>query len=612
MTTQLLGMVTLPLALGSIYETLTQRKNHARSAILLTLTFHMHLLFGFIASLSTLLLSLILMITDFLPIFTTNSPSHSHFISNFKFQISNLFKVLLPTVLLLAYWLVPLLQHNAYHNTSVWDDQAKFNSYGAKTVIFKFLSGDLFDANRIPVFTFLIFLSLPLCLSRFLSSRPDEDTLSFLYLPSLLLFWLLLYFGPTTWGNLFFLIPGTEGLHVHRLINGVHFAGIFLVAIALSSIGKFIVDKLSNFKLPFSRSQIILRWAGYLTSLVILAILLIPVYRERNDFMVQNKHLIEENHKLYETEKEDLETAIAKIQESPSRTNAGRPGNWGKKFTTGGSENFLHLSMAGIPTIGWLPQSWSPFSDIEQFWDEKRPDHYDLANVGWILSPLSQEVPKFGKVVYEGRLSRLISVPTSGNFHFITVPFAVFSHKNNVLNFDRLWLESNWPKAWSIPQIVFQDSNFKFQISNLHRPQGSPIDGPNLLLTDMDTFEGSGNRFNLVNSDLFGATPSALPQSAKVISGEKIDPHHYVAEVETGETLALMLKVTYHPYWQVRLDGKPTTKFMVAPAFMATPIPPGHHSVEFIYTVPLSKKLLLLVSVATLVSVLWNIQRNRS
>ncbi len=776
MTTQLLGMVTLPLAIGSIYDSLVNSRSHARSALLLALTFHMHVLFGFIASLSTLLLWALATILNlyrtrtglqipFLKQFTQSlvnetiskredmvrdeyvdsaqSRSKSQGkkratigaeksgIKNLFVPTINLVKILLPTALLLSYWLLPLLSHSALHNTSVWDEQTKFNSYGAKTVIEKLISGDLLDANRPPVLTFLLFIGILLSLSFFFSSKkssneahleqhtdqkdaklpffswlarsrspeqsrgtkdafqngrlprnesyageaasnnnlqqpdnllkramsvfqtrpkndiekPHDGKFIFLFLPLLFFFWLALYFGPATWGNLFFLIPGTEGLHVHRLINGVHFASFFLIALALSAFyarieeliykaqRSFFGGEHSSFKRYFlSRLKgSTLQNLAVLFSLISISILLFPVFRERQAFMKQNQYLIGENLKVYESEKSELQSVVSQIKQNPGRVNAGRPGNWGKTFTTGGAENFLQLSENGISTIGWLPQSWSPFSDIEQFWNGSRLDHYELENITWAYYPLSEPLPDFAKEVYRGEKSHLGFIPSTGNFHFITVPFTAFGYKNHVLNFQRLWLESDWPKSWSSPQLVLTrkpvlaprsstllsevGSNLKSQISSLVRPPGSPVDGPDIYITDMGTAQLNGQPFNLVTSKLFEATsspleafgkvgPSALPKSAKVISEVQTSPQSYKLTVETGETLALMAKFTYHPYWRVRVDGKINPTFMVAPAFLATPIPPGTHTVEFNYTTPSSKKLLLAISLLTTVGLL--------
>ncbi len=661
MTTQLMGMVTLPLALGSIYDSMVNRRKFARSAILLAFTFHMHILFGFIATLSALLLSFIQIGVDIGKHGLRNLLSTA-IVGHFWKPISRLLKIMIPTVLLLAYWLLPLLSHNQLHNTSVWDEQIKFESYGAKVVTEKFLGGQLLDANRPPILTYLTIIGFLLSLSfffaengegkiRFLQQFTQPATnkspfkkktgqageyvdsaprqtysntlewatigaekngispspLIFLFLPSLFIFWFLLYFGPTTWGKLFSLIPGTEGLHVHRLINGLHFASFFLIAIVLSGLFSLIRSKLVKL-----RDKNIQNYGTWIIGSLLIALLLIPVFKERHEFMKQNTYLINEHKKAYAQEIEEFQKVLGIIRSDPGRVYAGRPGNWGKEFTTGGASNFLLLSENGISTLGWLPESWSPFSDIEQFWDETREDHYELMNVRWVYAPLDVEMPENAFEVFKGKKSQLARIESclehpcgrlgndNDDFHFITVPFTVFSHKNNILNFDRLWLESDWPKSWSAPQVVLTDD-----AQNATRPKGGPVDGADVRMLDMGTFEfdGSGIRdqiVNLLTSKLFDSTPSALPKTAHVKDSTKINPHQYKVDVTTDQTLALMTKFTYHPYWHAKIDGKENPTFMVAPAFLATAVPPGSHTIEFVYDPPASKKLLLGLSLIIL------------
>ena len=44
-----------------------------------------------------------------------------------------------------------------------------------------------------------------------------------------------------------------------------------------------------------------------------------------------------------------------------------------------------------------------------------------------------------------------------------------------------------------------------------------------------------------------------------------------------------MLKVTYDPLWQVSVDGRPATPYMVVPGFVAVTVGPGRHAVVFQY-----------------------------
>ena len=49
---------------------------------------------------------------------------------------------------------------------------------------------------------------------------------------------------------------------------------------------------------------------------------------------------------------------------------------------------YMHLSTYGIPVILWLPETWSPNSDTEQYFSENNPAHYSLYNVRYVATPI--------------------------------------------------------------------------------------------------------------------------------------------------------------------------------------------------------------------------------
>ena len=50
-----------------------------------------------------------------------------------------------------------------------------------------------------------------------------------------------------------------------------------------------------------------------------------------------------------------------------------------------------------------------------------------------------------------------------------------------------------------------------------------------------------------------------------------------------GDTLAVAFKMTYHPQWQVTVDGAPVSPYMVSPGFLAVDVLPGRHRLEARY-----------------------------
>src|SRR5262249_42965391 len=126
-----------------------------------------------------------------------------------------------------SYFLVPFFLDGAYMNRSVWEAPTKYDAYGAAWTLNALVHGELFDHGRYPVLTGLVAVGLAVCVLRWRGERYRVPVI-------LAALWMLLYFGRPTWGVLLDLLPLTHALHFHRLIAGVHLAGISLIGIALA------------------------------------------------------------------------------------------------------------------------------------------------------------------------------------------------------------------------------------------------------------------------------------------------------------------------------------------------------------------------------------------
>ena len=73
-------------------------------------------------------------------------------------------------------------------------------------------------------------------------------------------------------------------------------------------------------------------------------------------------------------------------------------------------------------------------------------------------------------------------------------------------------------------------------------------------------------------------------------------------QVECQQAATLVLKVTYHPNWQVVIDGQRVRPFMVSPSFIGVAVPAGRHRIRAEYRSPTYKTVLLLLGACTLVA----------
>ncbi len=117
--TQLWGMFLLPIAVARAYVVLRDGRGYFWAALLLAATLLCHLIMGYIAFGSLVVLTLVAASTarDIWP------------------RVQRLVVLVIPTVLATSYFVVPFLLDGAYMNRSVWELPEKYNSYGYAWVL---------------------------------------------------------------------------------------------------------------------------------------------------------------------------------------------------------------------------------------------------------------------------------------------------------------------------------------------------------------------------------------------------------------------------------------------------------------------------------------------
>lgn len=464
---QTMAMFFLPLALGSVYQTITKGVHHVRSILLLFLTFSSQVLFGYIVlfSLIPMVIQIIFNGVQYLYLKGTKNQlpeKDVDYRSTFRYvlhlihhkpyairymlyAIRHLLIVLIPTFLLLAYWLIPLALNNQYHGRSVWDPPWKWDSYGLNWVLENFVNGNVLDFGRLPILTLLSIVGFLAAAYKIpdnnviltpnvargkdparSNSTPRDSSLNarndteignclpaetsaqagkleignsdpftpekallfkvpYLFFVLLFILWFFLFMGRPTLGFLLDKIPLTAELHLSRLVNGFHLAAIFLIGIGLS----FIIDKVSVIssiaRNPVGHTSTLLR---YLTPPLLLLLLLLPVFKDRYKFASDNSQMIYDFNPDFEKEAPDFKALIDKAKENgPGRFFIGKAGQWGKDFNVGKSKAYLQIPRYDTDMYGFLPETWSLNSDPTEFFYEDDITHYNLLNIKYVIRP---------------------------------------------------------------------------------------------------------------------------------------------------------------------------------------------------------------------------------
>ena len=359
-------------------------------------------------------------------------------------------------------------------------------------------------------------------------------------------------------------------------------------------------------------------------TVIIIAILLPPLYRQTVAYSSYNDTLITQANATFAKEKADADLLIQTIKSlPPGRVFAGRGGTWGKDFRVAETPYFMHLSTYGIPTVLWLPETWSNNSDTEQYFSEDIPDHYDLYNIRYVVAPPKTEPQKFWHLIQETPSWKLYDVTNPGSTtnnpqsksDYITTgvsPSLVYATKTTYANVIRLWIQSPYPERKLFPELSLTKNKKASQL-------------PQFSMVDEATYRTSDNKTHALFSEqpvymTPWEWPKAFPQyqlpdkkigekeelPISIISQSSDTDMVFKATITISEpcpTCVVVLKQTYHPNWKATVNGKPVESIDVFPSYTAIRLEePGTYEVVFSYQPSKIKTLLLSTTILTLLT----------
>jgi hypothetical protein len=572
LSSQLFALIWLPLAIASVIQWTKEasRKLYIFAVCFLALTTMGHLGIGMMAFLALPVICLAQTVLDI-----AEKEKLRQCLESLVRGIKQTIILAIPPLVILSYWIVPAFLNNNFHNISFWDPVWKFNSFGAKDAVAMFVNGTLFDFSRFPILTILI------TIGAFVVLFSSYSHLTFLFL-----FFLVLFFGRTTWGGLLNIIPGMSEFHQHRFIVGIHMAGLFLAPIGLvwlSESATRIVNRITKKNVN-----------GLVLSLFISGAIYIFTIPHILSYASYNTTLIKEANTKYQQQNESFTLLLATLKEL-ERTNPGRVyalrGNEGKVFEIASTPYHMQLSTYGIPTVMWLPETWSMNSDTEQFFSEENPDHYALYNIRYIVAPPTKKPQVFWKLLKKTNDWNLYETNTHGYIGVGTAPSVVSAQKTNIINLVHLWIQSDYPKKQLFPEL------------RMTKDTSQEISLPRFRMTDPVTYITPDNIVhNLFNEPPIYENPMTIPKNTlPMVLGQSNDADmRFVTRVTVSTpcpTCVVVLKQTYHPNWTVTVNGKHIQPIIVFPFYIGVRLEsPGTYDITFTYTPSVTKILLLVIS----------------
>jgi hypothetical protein len=458
-------------------------------------------------------------------------------------RLGRLVLTALPAAVITAWLWVPFLSQAAFLGVSPYLQPEKYDSFGAPQILTWLLTGDLMDHGRLPVISALVALGVIAAVIR----RRDPLARSALILFAV---WLGLYFGRPTLDGLVSLLPMHDGLPLHRFLGSVE-----LFAIVLAGLGaSWIVQRVHA-----DRSQRRFALAG-LAGLLIL----VPAMAERASFYASNTVWMRQTAAAIHADA-DARTIVAALRDQPpGRVFAGlRATGYGPQPDFGIPFNSVRFS--DLLVFDALPVVASPYSSLslnaDLFWDFSvdRPSDYQLLDVRYVIAPASVAMPEFLQPITRTQRYVLYSAPTTGYATYgALIDRRTVTTQRALFAINRPWFSSADAAALRFHRLDFP----------------APVDGAS-------------------------ETPSP-GCSAPAYDYERAQPGRLDLLVSCPEASTLVLKVTYHPNWQVSVDGLPQQTFMVSPSFVGVALAPGQHFVTAEYRSSPAKLALLIAGALVL------------
>jgi len=570
MFTQLWAMFLLPLTLSSIYNTVNKNKGYFRSVLLL-----------FCLTLSQTMFVLMAIITSCLFIF-----------KSFEWpevleRIKSLAIIFFFFLIAIAYLLIPMQLDSPYHAHSTYDFPEKWDSYGFRYITTHFLNGDILDHGRMPVVTVLAVLGLFFAFSK--------RALRYRWAAAGAVIWFLLYFGRHTWGSLMDLIPMGSALHLHRFVTMVHFFGAIMAGIMLSVLYQKV-------RLKF----------GQIAALGLIILLICPVFWDRFLFLQLNTKWLHANAVAYRKEGPALRSILDQIKRSqPGRTYPGRRANWGGQFKVGDTSVMYFFGPEEMPTLSYLPFTWSLASDFSENFNEYDQAQYNLFNIRYFLAGEGKDIPSFLREIKRAGRFRLYKADTTGYFDLVETPIAMYADKNSIWNLMVLWMRSPMVSKKQYVTIYFDREYHKgYQDYMILKDRWDFWRADPLKIRSINISDPTGTPVNVFSApDILQST--RYPQvSPGIVLSENPGKNVFAGKVKAEKDCLLLFKMTYHPGWHAYIDGKEKEKVILSPGFIGVKIDKGTHSVKFVYRAQWWKMPLLFIGLLSLAALfLWERKR---
>jgi len=441
-----------------------------------------------------------------------------------------------------SYMIVPAALTSQYLEVSPYLQGYKYDSFGARAILELLVSGQLLDYGRLPVFTAL--LGIGIIAAIVTRARPA------LLAVGLFAVWLILYFGRPTLGPLADLLPFHQILFFHRFIGGVHLAAILLIGFG----GAWLWELIR----PWRHS------GRFVLTAAAVALAFVPALQERGAYYTLNATWMQQTKAAIDRDT-DAGAILSTLASLPrGRVYAGLRTDWADELDFGipfrSVRMYNLLAFHEIPALTQPYQGLSLNADLAFDFDPTNEADYRVFGVTYVIAPTTRQLPDFLRTIRRTPLYTLYAAPASAAARYAAVTDTVRAPTQiELFSIMRRWLHGTAPDT-------------------------------HVLAIDYPAAPA-------------GSTGVSRPgcSDGGTIESDNVAPSRVEAVVRCASAATLVLNMTYHPNWQVTVDGTAVDTYMVSPSMIGLDVPAGRHTVVAEYrSTPMKAPLLALGGIVLL------------
>jgi uncharacterized membrane protein len=528
--TQLFALHFLILAVGASARALDDGRGRVTASILLAITFLSHLVFGYVAFVSVAVLALV-------------GP-----IGRRARRFVRLATISVPALVLVAWFVVPLLRASAEIAHSRWEDVYKWDSFGAPTILRALFSGQLLDGGRFPSLSLLVLAGTVAAVATL------RDPLARRLL-ALAGFWLVLFFGRETWGHLLALVGAPRDLPLHRLQAPFELFAILFASFGLARAVAALAAR---------------RRALALAAVAAIAVALAPIAIDRAHFAAQNREWGDASLAAFARERADWDATVASVHtildERPGRVSAGAANGWGRDFKIGAVPVYALLSRAHFDQPSMLYHAMSLTADTMVLRSDDDAANDASLGIRVLIAPADRAVaPWLRRRAVHGRFAVYEASP-EGYFGLVDPVARYLGPPATRFEVNRAWLTG--PLSHQGLVVLFDE-------------RGPPLPTVARWAPLPD--------------------PPPPPPAGAILSESK-SGESYRARIAASRPTFALVKITWFPGLVATVDGVAAPLLRVTPGFGAVAVPAGEHDVVVAYHPGPWKPLLFVLGIALFVA----------